>query len=729
MKKLLPGLCLSALFVVIVPDLLAQTSTVQGVVVDGERREGIEGARVTLRPSKKGDMTDSVGRFEIRSVARGQYNVVVTRLGYKSDTVAIALEDSTLFVQVTLEPETQEEEIVISGTRTMRSISDVAIRVEAIPQEEVEEKIMMRPASVAMLLNESAGIHVQNTSGASNTANIRIQGLDGRYTQLLIDGIPSFSGMAAGFGITQLIPLNLRQVEIVKGANSGLYGPEAIAGVINFITKEPSAEPHISALLNATTESGYDASAFYSQNYDPLGLTLLASYNHQDRFDVDRDNFSDLAGYDRLTLTPKLTYAAGDIHISSTLSFFSEDRLGGVMNATRGDVGKPAPYLESNKTTRWNAATSFDWSLTPISTLAVRGAGMHLGRDSYYGATPFNGIQTFAFGDVAYTTTISEHTMLAGSAITIESFNDRTPDIPQPRSYSYNDLGVWLQDEIAYDQWKLLISGRFDHHQSFGDFFTPRASVMYKPLGTLSFRVGGGTGFKAPTIFLEEAEEQGFRNVQPINDVRAEQARSLSFDINYRFIFGDIAATFNAAVYGTNLDHALVLRSDSVPNSTVRIENADGLTTTRGAELNSQFTLDDFKLSVAYAYLTTEQHNAGSVYALELNPSHWLGVVLMYEDAALGIKAGIENYYTSPQDVEGDPFRTKTPSYWLNGFMIEKSFGAIKIFLNAENIFDVRQTRYEPTFLGDPATGDYRPLRVWAPLEGRAFNGGVRFVL
>lgn len=728
MKKLFPSLGLCVCAIVCAANLFAQTVAVHGVVRDAELNEGIEGARVTLRPTRIGAITDSGGRFAIASVPHGRYSLVVVRLGYAPDTTVINIQDTIGSIEIALQPESEQEEIVVSGTRTMRSISDVPVRVEAIPQEEVEEKIMMRPASVAMLLNESAGIRVQNTSGTSNTANIRIQGLDGRYTQLLIDGIPSFSGMAAGFGITQMIPLNLRQVEIVKGANSGLYGPDAIAGVVNFLTKNPTVDPQLSALVNVTTQRGYDASAFFGQDFEPVGLTFLASYNHQDRYDVNGDNFSDLAGFTRVTVTPKLTYTDSSVRLAGTISYFSEDRLGGVMTAQRSEIGKTVPYLESNKTTRWNAAGAIDWTLAELSSIAVRAAGMHLGRDSYYGATPFNGVQEFLFGDAAYTTAIGVHTLLAGSTFSFERFDDRTPDA-ESRSYSYSDLGLWLQEEMAYDKWKLLVSGRYDHQNSFGEFFTPRVSVMYKPSGILSFRFGGGTGFKAPTIFLEDAELYGFRNARPITGLRAELARSLSFDVNYRILLGDVAATVNAAIYGTNLEHALVLNGDSLSSNVIRIQNASGLTRTRGGELSSQLTLDAFKLSLSYAYLITQQEDRGQVYPLELNPHHWLGIVVMYENEVLGLKAGIENYYTSPQRLDGNPYREETPSYWLNGFMVEKSFGQIRLFLNAENIFDVRQTRYEPTFLGNPSMGDFRPLRVWAPLEGRAFNGGVRFVL
>jgi len=294
----------------------AQSGTVKGVVYDSATHEGLAGARVAIKETKLGAIAKEDGHFLIRNVPFGILQLVVTSYGHEPQTVGIELGQLSDSIEVNVALPavlTANEEVVVSGTRTERSISDVPVRVEAIPQEEVEEKLMMRPASVAMLLSETAGIRVQNTSGTSNTANIRIQGLDGRYTQVLVDGIPSFSGMAAGFGITQLMPLNLRQVEIVKGASSALFGADAISGIVNFITKEPREEAEVSGVLNVTSQKGYDVSGYYGERFDKIGVTGLVSYNRQQRFDVNGDNFSDLAEYSRFTISPKLTYQFSDV--------------------------------------------------------------------------------------------------------------------------------------------------------------------------------------------------------------------------------------------------------------------------------------------------------------------------------------------------------------------------------------------------------------------------------
>ena len=159
---------------------------------------------------------------------------------YTSDTLEIELESS----------EHEMEEVVVQSTRTSRTIANVPTRVETIELEEIDEKNSMRPANVAMLLHESTGIQVQQTSATSGNASIRIQGLDGRYTQLLKDGFANFGNFSSGLSVLEIPPLDLRQVEIIKGPASPLYGGGAIAGVVNFISKTPKTKPEYSFILN-----------------------------------------------------------------------------------------------------------------------------------------------------------------------------------------------------------------------------------------------------------------------------------------------------------------------------------------------------------------------------------------------------------------------------------------------------------------------------------------------
>jgi iron complex outermembrane receptor protein len=244
-------------------------------------------------------------------------------------------------------------------------------------------------------------------------------------------------------------------------------------------------------------------------------------------------------------------------------------------------------------------------------------------------------------------------------------------------------------------------------------------------------RLSGGSGFKAPTIFVEEAEETGYHDVRGFQTLSAEKAQSISYDLNWKLLIADeIGLSLNTALFYTQLEKSLTVNEDSIDNRIVILENATGPTISKGFEFTAQVTYDKFKLLAGYTYNYITQDNHGTISEMELNPRHNLGLILMFEDQENGWRAGIENYYTGTQRVDRNPFRTRTPSYWLTGALVEKAFGNWRFYVNFENIFDTRYTKFDPTFIGDPfVSGNFRALHIYAPLEGRAINGGVRFVL
>ena len=174
-------------------------------------------------------------------------------------------------------------DVTVSSTRTGREIEAEPSRVEVIDEEEIDEKSTMRSANVSMVLNESTGIKVQQTSATSNTQSVRIQGLDGRYTQILKDGFPSFGGFSGSISLLDIPPLDLKQVEIIKGPSATFYGGGAIAGVVNFISKEPGEDPVTSMIFNQTSALGTDFSLFTTRRVNKLGYSFLGSVNYQKR--------------------------------------------------------------------------------------------------------------------------------------------------------------------------------------------------------------------------------------------------------------------------------------------------------------------------------------------------------------------------------------------------------------------------------------------------------------
>ena len=711
---------------------LSQRARIAGVVLDSVSLEPLVGTNISLAGTNTGTTTDVNGRFSFDRLAPGSHTIRFTFVGYSAAEASVNLSaGDSVWLQVLLRPEHIESDvIVVTGTRTLRSVADVPVRVEAIPQEEIEEKLLMTPSSVAMLLNESTGMRVQTTSAAASTANLRIQGLNGRYTQILNDGIPSLGGLSAGLSLTQLVPLDLRQVEVLKGATSTLYGADAIAGVVNFLPKLPGEISEASLLLNGTTQNGLDLAGYYSGRLDENGISILASHNRQPRYDVDGDGFADVAQFTRTTVTPRMLHRlSDDITARVGVSSLDEDRVGGAMDETPASGSSSLPYTEKISTSRIDVSSHIDWRLSSNEAFSVKMAWLRSKRNASFGATPFHAVQMVQFGDVQYTIDISGHNFLAGSAFRVDDFQDRTAGNSQ-RSYRFAVPSVFVQDEIHIsDAFSVVASGRLDIHNVFGTFLVPRFSLMYRPVSSLTLRLGGGTGYKAPTIFVEEAEEVGFQNLRPLGNVKPERARSASLDLNWRSIEGLFTIDCNWAVFLTNLDDALIADEDSLGAGVVYLRNAGGPTNSIGSEFSLRVTYDNFKASLGYTYVYATQEDNNNISEIELNPRHSFGAVIVWEDHEQELKMGLEQYWTGRQHVTRNPFRTITPSYWITGFIVEKGFGNFRFFINLENIFDTRQTRYEPIFTGDLATGMIRTLPVYAPLEGRVINAGIRYVL
>jgi iron complex outermembrane receptor protein len=248
--------------------------------------EPLAGASVLVVSSKKGASTDTSGFVEFKNLAAGKYTFrfSYTELEEKEIAIIIPYEGKQPY-EIFLKQEEHEEEIIIQSTRSTRTIQNIPTRVEFIAGEELDEKANMKPGDIRMVLTESTGIQTQQTSATSANASIRIQGLDGRYTQILKDGLPLYAGFSGGLGLLQTPPLDLKQFEVIKGSASTLYGGGAIAGLVNLISKTPREKRELNFHLDATSGGGLNTSGFYGEKYGKTGVTLFASRNSNKAYD------------------------------------------------------------------------------------------------------------------------------------------------------------------------------------------------------------------------------------------------------------------------------------------------------------------------------------------------------------------------------------------------------------------------------------------------------------
>jgi iron complex outermembrane receptor protein len=705
--------------------LLAQ-NTFRATIKDADTQEVLIGATVVVKGTANGYTADVNGVIIIQNISDGEQTIEFSYLGYISQQqkFVFPLSNSDT-IRIFLESETAElEEVVISSTRSTRTIQNIPTRLEFIGVEELDEKANMKPGDIRMLLSESTGIQTQQTSPISANASIRIQGLDGRYTQILKDGLPLYSGAASGLGLLQIPPLDLKQVEIVKGSSSTLYGGGAIAGLVNLISKTPTENRELNFLMNGTSALGLDISGFYSQKFNKIGVTLFASRNSNTPYDPADIGLSAIPKVERYTVNPRLFVyfnekTKADFGVNTTF----ENRLGGDMLYLKEKKDNEQVYFERNKTKRISVQFSLEHRFSDKSKMNLRNSYSHFGRTITIPDYIFDGVQNGTFSEINYSYAGENTEWVSGANLWTDNFkeNQITGNIAS-RNYDQLTGGVFLQNLSKITDWFSLESGlRGDYVVDYGFALLPRLSALFKLNQKWTSRIGGGLGYKTPTIFTEESERIQYKNVLPINNEvnQLERSFGVNADINYRTLIADkITFSVNQLFFYTYLNNPLMLIPLSDSNH--QFQNIDGHTDTKGAETNVKVGYEDFKLYVGYTFTDAVVKENDKRYQNPLTPKHRINAVLMYEVEEKW-RVGLEAYYNSRQSLNDG---TTGKAYWVFGAMVERIWEQFSIFSNFENFTDTRQTRFGNIYTGSITNPVFKD--IYAPLDGFVMNVGIK---
>lgn len=613
------------------------------------------------------------------------------------------------------------EALIVHSTRSGRRVQDEAIRVEVINQEEIEEKVLMTPGNIAMMVAETGGVRVQVTSPALGAASIRMQGMRGRYTQLLADGLPLYGGQA--LGVLQIPPSDLGQVEVIKGAASALYGPAALGGVINLISRRPEVEPLAEVLLNATTRDGQDATIYAAAPLsEGWSASVMGGAHRQSVKDLDKDGWIDTPGYDRWTLRPRLFWeGAGGGQAYFTLGAMREDRQGGTVNGRTAPDGRP--FAQDQDSRRLDAGFTSRTPIEGLGDLHLRASAVTQKHEHRYGDVVENDRHRTLFAEASLAAGSDETTTwLVGAAIQGDRYRNRTLGA---FDYSFTTPALFAQVERKLaDALTLAGSARWDDHSEYGSHFSPRVSLLYRP-GPWTVRASVGRGFYAPTPFVEEIEAAGLSRLRPLGKLKAETADTASLEAGYAK--GRLEA--NLTLFGSRIDDAVQSRDVSAGGvQQVELVNAPGATRTAGLEALLRYRVGDFTVTGSYVYVdATEPDPDGSGRrVVPTTPRHTAGVVGMWEKEGKG-RLGVEAYYTGRQDLEDNPYRSKGKPYLELGVLAEAVVSEnVRVFVNLENLLNVRQTKYDPLVLPLRGAAGEWTVDAWAPTEGFVFNGGVR---
>jgi len=659
---------------------------------------------------------DQLGTASI-DVAPGPVEMTIVSEGYLTANASLSAEpglEQRVVVDLQKPPELAEE-VIVSSTRTDKRIEDQPTKVEVLSREEIEEKMVMTPGDIVMMLNEMGGLRVQATSPSLGAANVRIQGMRGRYTRVLLDGLPLFGQQTGGIGLLQIPPMDLGQVEVIKGVASALYGAGALGGVVNLISRRPGPKPLREVLINETTRGGTDTVFFLTSPMAPrLSLSLLGGGHWQRETDVGGDGWADLPGYSRGVLRPRLFWDSGNgRNLFVTTGITYEDRKGGtVAGSVLPTTG--APYEEALKTFRFDVGAVGQILYRDRYLLTMRFAAARQAHDHQFGEVLERDEHGTLFSEIAVRGSVRRQTWVAGLALDRESYDPR--DVPRFR-YTHNVPGVFAQDDVEIKRWLTLsVSGRLDVHSQYGTFFSPRLSTLLRGRGWVS-RLSLGEGFFAPTPLTEETEAAGLLRLVIPAKLKPELGRSGSLDLTRSAGPGSYTVTLFASKIHRPIH---VERSGGYV-----LTNLPEPTTNVGVELLGTFRPRHFSVTGAYTYVRSRELDEGRKGDIPLTPRHSAGLTGMWESEKSG-RIGVEVYYTGQQGLDANPFQISSRPYVLVGFLIERRFGPVRAFLNAENLTGVRQTRWDPLLRPTRAVDGRWTVDAWAPLDGRIFNGGLR---
>lgn len=702
-------------------------NTFKAKVLNDQTKAVLKGAAAAIPDLRISVSADSSGLITIPNIPNGKFKIEITYVGFgKSEKVysfPMHIPDQILIIN--LEPSMGElAEVTVQTTRTNQNLQDIPTRIEALPLEELDEKSTMRPGDIKMLLGETTGIHVQQTSAVSGNASFRIQGLDSRYTQLLQDGMPLYSGFSGNLSLLQISPLDLRQVEFVKGSASTLYGGGAIAGLVNLISKYPEKQPELTFLLNGTTAKGTDASGFYSQKWLHIGTTIFGSYNYNGAYDPSNTGLSAIPQIKRFTINPKV-FLYMDEHNSGWFGVNTtyENRLGGDMQAIAGQPDNLRQYFERNQTFRFSTQLSFTHKINEESKVNFKNTVGYFDRNMGEPEFNFKGKQLTSFSEVNYVRNGEKASWVAGANLLTDHFITQPPQ--SNLNYDQTTFGAFLQNTYKANNWFSLESGlRLDKNtpapsNSSGIFILPRVNALFKITGHLTSRIGCGLGYKMPTLFNDESEQDGYQHIQPlsIGNTQAERSYGLNGDLNYRSALGDEAfINVNLLFFSTRVDRPLILQNDA-------FINGPGYLHTQGTETNIKLVMDELVFYLGYTYTDTRTHFTGVSMPQTLTPKNQLSFDATYEIEG-SFRFGAESFYTGSQLLSDG---TKGKGYVTFGLLVQKMWKHLDIFVNAENLTDQRQAKWGSIYSGSLTKPIFKD--IYAPLDGVVVNAGIRIKL
>jgi outer membrane receptor for ferrienterochelin and colicins len=743
-------------------NMSVSAQVITGKVESKQTGEPLAGA-VIATPGKQ-VMTGRDGRFSINN--NGSPSLIITMVGYKPDTIAVAGISSELIVAMNPLPG-QLEDVVVTGT--MKAVQKTA---SPVPVEVYTPAFFRRNPTPTIFdaLQLVNGVRPQLNCNVCNTGDIHINGLEGPYTMVLIDGMPIVSSLSSVYGLSGIPNSLVERIEVVKGPASSLYGSEAIGGLINVITKNPAKAPLLSAEVSTTSWGEYslDAGLKYKPFKKTNALLGVNYFNFSKRYDKNGDNFTDVTLQHRISVFNKFNFdRKNNRQANIAARYIYEDRWGGDMRWSKEFRGGDSIYGESIYTARYELIGNYQLPVKE-NLLFSWSYNSHLQR-SVYGVSRYDAVQRVAFGQLTWDKAIGKHDLLAGAVFRHTYYDDNTTatfDTLAQSNYAEKTAlpGILLQDEIAVNaQQKLLVGVRWDYHPVHKHIFTPRIAWKYSPSSNDIIRVNAGTGFRVVNLFTEDhAALTGARAVVISEALKPE--RSYNVNLNYvkKIYSQSFWVNFDASIWYTHFTNRILPDYITDPNRII-YDNLRGYSVSKGFSMNTEFGFTNslrghLGVTVQDVTITEKDTDGKKTRSRQLLTEPWSGTwslsyTIFNTGLSIDYTGNIYGRMLLPLLSATDPRSPESPVWSIQNIQLTKKMkNGMEIYAGLKNLLNWTPAKHAPFLIArsnDPfdkqvqfgadgqviATPDnpyaltFDPNYVYAPNQGIRGFLGVRYTV
>tara|TARA_B100000686_G_scaffold52754_1_gene56605 strand:+ start:4970 stop:7267 length:2298 start_codon:yes stop_codon:yes gene_type:complete len=690
-QNLFKILMLRVLLLLFVQVSFAQIYTINGNVFS--KNTPIKGASVKIHNTNIGTITDESGYFEIIITNINKPELIISHIGFKPYTQKLSIKKRHVG-KILLISDDELDEVVISGTLKPISKLNSTVPVELYNKSYFKGNPTPSVFEAMEIIN---GVRPQLNCNVCNTGDIHINGQEGSYTMVLIDGLPIVSGLSTVYGLTGIPQSLIEQIEIVKGPASTLYGSEAIGGIINLITKIPSYAPKVSldSYRSSWGETNTDFGYKYQINQKNQGLLGINYYNYSNPIDNNNDGFTDLTIQDRFSIFNKLNLGKST---SIATRYFYEDRWGGQINWSKEYRGGDKIYGESIYTSRFEIFGKHNLN----KDLFLQFSFNNHNQNSAYGSTIFNAIQSIGFSQFVLDKKFNKTSLTLGLAYRYTFYDDDTTatfneDFSNNQPEIVHLPGIFVQDEIKINDLNTLLVGiRYDYNSTHGSIFTPRLNFKKtnnKKLSTL--RLSFGSGYRVAQIFTEDhAALTGARDVVFLNKLSPE--KSWNFNLNYvRKIYSkqDYILNFDGSIFKTNFSNKIVPDYDANPNLII-YDNLNGKSINQGFSINlNSLNKNGLRINLGATFLESyiiEDNNKSSPYFTEKFHGVWkIEKKFIPSGYTIDLTGNVIGPMRLPLISDLDARDQNSPTFTIINFQITKSLqNKYEFYIGLKNILD-----------------------------------------